>query len=203
MTEQPTCTDAALLRRFPGSELMPHAIRLLAAGQPVELEQLAAASGVALDDVGALLHGQPGTDWDDHGRLIGFGLTLRPTAHRLILSGRRLYTWCATDTLLFPLILGVRAVAESHCPATRQPIRVELESDAVLSIDPEQAVVSQVSAHQVMDVRGEVCTHGHFFASAEAAREWASEHPAGRVLTVREAFERTRQSWLTAVESVR
>ena len=35
----------SLIRRVPGLELAPHAVRLLARGEPVELEQIAAASG--------------------------------------------------------------------------------------------------------------------------------------------------------------
>lgn len=32
----------------------------------------------------------PGTDWDENGDVVGFGLTQRPTAHRFIVSGRTL-----------------------------------------------------------------------------------------------------------------
>jgi alkylmercury lyase len=195
MAEQRTCTDPGFFRRFPGSELMPHAIRLLAAGAPVQLEQIATAAGVRVDEVEALLRGQPGTDWDEQGRLLGFGLTQRPTAHRLIVSGRDLYTWCAMDTLLFPLILEERAIAQSRCPATGRQIRVEVAPEAVLSVDPEQTVVSEVGAREVTDVRGEVCDHGHFFASAQAASQWAGDHANGRVLAVRDAFEQARSAF--------
>lgn len=127
MSEQATCTDAAFVSRFPGKEFLPHAVRLLACGRPVTIEQLAIAAHVPADEVEASLRSQPGTDWDERGRLVGFGLTQRPTAHRLAVSGQQLYTWCAMDTLLFPLILGERAIAESRCPKSAQPVRVELE----------------------------------------------------------------------------
>jgi class 3 adenylate cyclase len=47
------------------------------------------------------------------------GSNLMRTAVRLLSggNGRRLYTWCAADTLLFPAILGCRAHVESTCPA--------------------------------------------------------------------------------------
>jgi alkylmercury lyase len=203
MVERATCTDLAFFRRFPGSGLLPHAIRLLAAGQPVRVDQVAAVADVPPDEVASLLHSQPGTDWDAQGRLIGFGLTQRPTAHRLVVAGRPLFTWCAMDTLLFPMLLGEPATAESRCPVTGRTIRVELDPEAVRSVDPERAVVSQVGVREVGDVRGEVCDHGHFFASAEAARPWATEHPNGRVLSVHDAFDQARLSWRAAEAEVR
>lgn len=195
MAEHPTCTEPGFLRRFPWSELAPYVIRLLAAGQPVRLEEIASAAGVSAGEVDAMLSGQPGTDWDEQGRLVGFGLTQRPTAHRFTVAGRQLYTWCAMDTLFFPLLLGERAVAESRCPATGRAIRVEVEPDGVVSVDPEHAVVSRIGPGCVSDVRTEVCDHGHFFASAEAAHEWADRHPDGLVGPVREAFEQARRTW--------
>jgi alkylmercury lyase len=196
MAEHPTCTEPGFLRRFPWSELAPYVIRLLAAGEPVRIGQIASAAGVAPAEVDAMLSGQPGTDWDEQGRLVGFGLTQRPTAHRFTVAGRRLYTWCAMDTLFFPLLLGERAIAESRCPATGRSIHLEVEPEAVISVDPEHAVVSRIGAGRVSDVRAEVCDHGHFFASAEAAHEWAQRHRTGLVSPVREAFEQARRTWL-------
>jgi alkylmercury lyase len=99
------------------------------------------------------------------------------------------------DTLFFPLILGERAIAESRCPTTGRAIRVELEPEQILSVSPEQAVISRIGAGPVSDVRAEVCDHGHFFASAEAAHDWADQHPDGLVGPVHEAFEQVRRTW--------
>ena len=188
MSEEATCIDGAFLSRFPGIEFLPQAVRLLARGRPVALEEIAESAGVSVEQIEALLRGQPGCEWDTEGRLVGFGLTQRPTAHRLALPTGTLYTWCAMDTLFFPLILRARATAESRCPATSRSIRVELMPGAAPSVSPEQAVVSQILAHTVCDIRAEVCDHGHFFASPQAAAGWADQHPDGRVLPVREAF---------------
>lgn len=178
----------------PGYEVVPSLVRLIANGEPVRVEEVAAFGGLAASTVESTLRGQPGTDWDDDGRIVGFGLTLRPTAHRFIVSGRTLYTFCSTDALIFPAILGESAVAESICPATGQAIRIAMTPDAVLSIDPDGAVVSQLlDPRGVGDVRSQVCDQGHFFASMDAARDWADAHPHGRVLTVTEAFEEAQR----------
>jgi alkylmercury lyase len=91
------------------------------------------------------------------------------------------------------VILGRSTVVESTCPATGQPIRIELDPVAVMSIEPKDAVVSQRHhAELVADVRAQVCNHGHFFASSSAATAWAAEHPDGEVLSVQDAFDHGR-----------
>jgi alkylmercury lyase len=75
------------------------------------------------------LHGSP-ADFDRDGRLVGFGLTLRPTPHRVELDGRTLYTWCVPDTLLLPVLLGRPVRVEARCFATGDPVRVEVEPAA-------------------------------------------------------------------------
>ncbi|MFN2503455.1 MAG: MerR family transcriptional regulator [Acidimicrobiales bacterium] len=77
--------EARFISRFEGFELLPHLVRLLADGRPVEPRQVAEAAGLPVREVEGFLRVQPGTDWDDDGRIAGFGLTLRPTA----LSRRR------------------------------------------------------------------------------------------------------------------
>jgi alkylmercury lyase len=57
----------------------------------------------------------PDLETDEQGRIVGSGLTLRPTPHRFALDGRQLYTWCALDTLIFPVVLGQGATVESPC----------------------------------------------------------------------------------------
>src|ERR1700757_704899 len=119
-------------------------IRLLAQGRPVALERLATEAGVPAQTIESWLRAQPGTDWDDSGRLLGFGLTQKPTRHRYIVGGRVLFTFCAADTLIFTPILGRPVSVESSCPTTGQTIRVELSPVAVTSLDPTTAVVSDV-----------------------------------------------------------
>ncbi|WP_158089868.1 organomercurial lyase MerB [Mycobacterium kyorinense] len=165
-------------------------IRLVAEGRPVALERLATVSGVPVAEIDSWLRAQPGTDWDDDGRLLGFGLTQRPTRHRYIVDGRGLFTFCAADALIFTPILGRPATVESSCLTTGQPIRVELTPEAVTSVDPPTTVVSVVElACDASDIRGSCCDHGHFFASENAAREWRRAHPDGDVRPVRELFD--------------
>jgi alkylmercury lyase len=184
----------ALIGRVEGQELLPHAIRLLSDGEPVALDRLAEAAGSSLKDIQAALAAQTSAERDDHGRLVGLGLTLRPTTHRFTVDGRTLFAWCASDTLMLPVILGRAALVESTCPQTDQPIRIELTPDAVERIDPPDAVVSAVRPPgQMTDVRSATCDHGHFFSSIGATAAWAEAHPNGHIHPVEEAFRLDRQ----------
>jgi alkylmercury lyase len=193
MTEPHACSDAEFISSFEGSPAIPPLLRLIARGRPVDLAELAAESGQRTTDLERILRAQPGTEWDDEGRLVGFGLSLTPTAHRYLVGSHTLYTWCATDTLLFTVILGTNAVAESTCPATGKPIRLEITPHAVTSVSPAGAVVSQRHREDlVANLRADVCDHGHFFASEAAASAWVAAHPDGEVLGITDAFDHCR-----------
>jgi alkylmercury lyase len=76
-------------------------IRQLAAGQPVSAERVAADSNLEEPAVVAVLQQMSDVAYDDAGNVVGFGLSLIPTAHQFSVNGRTLYTWCALDTFLY------------------------------------------------------------------------------------------------------
>ena len=164
-------------------------LQLLAAGEPVDIEALAGATGKTADDVRQALAGMPDTEYDDTGRIVGSGLTQRPTPHRFEVDGHTLYTWCALDTLIFPAVLDRPAQVESPCHATGQPIRLQVEPERVISVDPATVVVSIVTPDDLSSVRSAFCNQVHFFASAEAAAGWLDQHPDGTVLPVVDAYQ--------------
>jgi alkylmercury lyase len=174
------------------SDLLPAALRLLARGVPVTKSELAATAGVDVSEV----DNAPGArdiEYDDEHRIVGWGLTLIPTPHQFIVDGRRLYTWCAADTLMFPAIIGKRAQVESRCPTTDAVIRLTVDPhDGVTDLSPVTAVIS-IPASDDLDVsrvRASCCNPGHFFATAEAAADWRAQHPSGTVLPVADAYPR-------------
>lgn len=205
MSEHASCSDAAFISSVEGFDAFPHIVRLIARGQPVDIDELASPVQRSPNEVERSLRAQSGTEWDADERLVGFGLSLRPTEHRFTVASRTLYTWCVTDTLLFTIILGKATVAESTCPTTHQPIRVDLSPDALVSVAPPDAVVSQRDAGELVgELRAEICDHGHFYASATAAGSWASAHPEGEVLSIADAFNRCQATceelgWLPEV----
>jgi alkylmercury lyase len=149
---------------------MPTLLRGLAEGRPVETAEFAAAAGSPAAELDAMLD-RFGVERDAAGRIVGAGLTLNPTPHTFLVEGRRLYTWCALDALVFPAVLGRTAEVESPCAATGAPVRGRVGPAAVESVTQPEAVVSfLVSDHR--RVRRAFCDHVHFFASAAAAAGW-------------------------------
>jgi alkylmercury lyase len=168
------------------------AIAELAAGEPVEIARVAERAGAPADDVLDFLQSSP-AEFDRDGRLAGFGLTLRPTPHRVELGGRTLYTWCAPDTLELPTLLGQPVRVESRCFATGETVRVEVEPNGVRKLEPEAAVVSMVLPDVCMsDFREKLCDEQHFFSSAAAAAGWHADRPEAIVVPVRSGFALTR-----------
>ncbi len=125
-------------------------LRFLSHGEPVTIAELAAAAGQAPDVVQRAVAGWNDTEYDLQGRIVGWGLTLRPTRHSFNVDGKQLYTWCALDTLFFPAVIGRPAHIESPCAATGIPIRLTVDPTAgVSALDPPTAVVSIVTPEQM------------------------------------------------------
>ncbi len=169
-------------------EIVPPTLDLLARSKPVTPEEIAAASGKSPEQVRAALERFPSTEWDEQGRVVGLGLTLRLTPHRLELEGRTLFAWCALDTLLFPIVLGRPASIESPCRGTSEPVHIEVTPAGIEAVDPPSAVVSIVAARDLASLRSVGCTNTHFFSSPEASSRWLERHPEATILPVEDAF---------------
>lgn len=182
------------------TSLFREAIRLLGHGRPITLGELAAASGTGMTGprLAAMLESAPAAgdiEYDEQGRIVGWGLTLNQTPHRFTVDGYLLYAWCAADTLLFPAIIGRPARVESPCPATDATIRLTVDpATGVTDLDPATAVISVPGAEGIDStrVRATTCNPGRFFASADAARDWLAQHPGGTVLPAADAFHQLR-----------
>jgi alkylmercury lyase len=186
-----SASQAVSARTSPG--LYRVLLRLLAHGEPVTIAQLAAVAGQPVDDVKRTVAGWPDAEYDQQGRIVGYGLTLCPTPHRFSVDGKQLYTWCALDTLFFPAVIGRPAHVESSCTTTGIPVRLTVDPAAgVIALDPATTVISIVTPKQVTSVRTDFCNPGRFFASPDAAREWQAKHPGINVVSVADAYQAGR-----------
>ncbi|WP_199178165.1 organomercurial lyase MerB [Mycobacterium hubeiense] len=188
------------LRVARGRSLMHTTVRLLAHGRPVTLTELADAVGADAVDLANAPAGYD-IEYDDEHRIVGWGLTLIPTPHNFIVDGRRLYTWCAADTLLFPPIIGKPARIESRCPATDTVISLTVDPQAgVTDLSPATAMISIPDSRDLdaTRVRTTCCNSGRFFANAEVTADWLASYPTGTVLPVADAYPRLRPlgDWL-------
>lgn len=164
-------------------------LRLLMGGRPVTFQQVATATGRDVAEVEEAVLALPAVEVDGLGRIVGWGLTLKETPHRFFVNGRRLYTWCALDTLMFPVLLGESALVESPCGATGELVRLCVDPYRLADVEPRGSVVSIVTPADVSTVRASFCNHVHFFVSADAASGWLADHADGSVVSVADAFE--------------
>jgi alkylmercury lyase len=173
-------------------EIVTPTLDLLARGKSASPEEIAAASGRSPDAVQAALGQFPSTEWDEQGRVVGLGLTLQLTPHRLELEGRTLFAWCALDALLFSILLERPASIESPCRGTGELVHIEVTSAGIEMVEPTAAVVSIVAARDLANFRRVSCNNAHFFSSPEASSRWLERHPEATILSVEDAFRLAR-----------
>jgi alkylmercury lyase len=171
--------------------LFDQLLQLLALGRPVAPALLASALRRSLDETLAILGAHPELEYDAHGDIVGSGLTLNPTPHRFQVEDRTLFTWCAMDTLTYPVRLTLTARVTSRCPATGRAIRLSVTPDKVRDLDPPDAFSLTIPAAATCcgNVREDICQYGHFFAAREAATRWRATHPNAVILPVEEAHQ--------------
>ena len=169
-------------------DIVPPTLDLLVRGKPVAPEEIAAASGKSPEEVRATLDRFPSTEWDEQGRVVGLGLTLQLTPHRLELEGHTLFAWCALDALLFPVLLGRPASIKSPCRGTGEPVHIEVTPAGIEAVDPPSAVVSIVAARDLTNLRSVGCHNTHFFSSPDVSSRWLERHPEAIILPVEDAF---------------
>ena len=167
-------------------------LRLLARGEPVEVQRLADASGLPADYLEATLAASPGIFRDDRGGVTGaLGLSVVEVgAHRLRIGGRSLSARCALDTLYLPELLGSRARVASRCPVTGAEISLSVTPAGPVDLSPVDAVISYLVPEEKfdLDVVQRFCDFVHFFASPQAAGQWTAEHPGTLVLGIDDAY---------------
>ncbi len=177
--------------------------RLLAGGKPVSLEQLASSSHRPLKEIQAELQSLD-VRLDQEGNILASGLSFQPTRHQFHLGEQALYTWCALDTLAFPVLLGHAARVISSCPVTGRQIRLTVTPETIVDLEPASAVVSvhlPGEETNICSVQEDICNDGHFFVSYDVASTWPSLHPKAVLLSVEEAAELGR-ALASAIRSV-
>lgn len=186
------------------------ALKLLAQGQPVTPQALAASANLPLTEVDEIFRavGTQGGELDDEGNLVGLALTLNPTTHQFVINGRNLFAWCSLDTIILPGLLGKTAAVESRCPVTGKLVRLTVTPDGVAEHSPASTVLSitvpGVSCRRADDSAdkpqtgpgSDSCGQMYFFASREAGEKWLAGHPGVVLFTPDEAYRLAAANWL-------
>jgi alkylmercury lyase len=167
-------------------------LRALANGQPVSLAFITHALNISSHDVQVALNSFADIEYDQAGDIVACGLSLLPTPHGFKVNNHELYTWCALDALMYPVVLDQVAQIVSHCPVTGVDVLLTVTPTGVNLISPAGVVVSLVTPSAQVgccNVRNSFCKQVHFISSGQAAASWLSEHPAATFLSVEEAWQ--------------
>ena len=171
--------------------------RLLAEGKPVTDERLAQAAEVASETVAHALGKWPGVYRNDAGEVIGFwGLTLSEMPpHAFHVDGRRLWTWCAWDSLFIPAVLNKTARVDSICATTGEPVQATVGPNGVEQVSPAGAVISFLRPKGKFDhdVILSFCHHVLFFSSPQAGEQWIADRQDVFLLSLEQGFELGRR----------
>lgn len=167
-------------------------LRALANGQPVSLTCITHALNMSSYDVQVALNTFTDIEYDNAGDIVACGLSLLPTPHCFTVNNHELYTWCALDALMYPVVLDQVAQIESHCPVTGVAVRLTVTPTGVSLLSPVGVVVSMVTPSAQVgccNVRNSFCRQVHFISSGQAAVSWLSEHSDATILSVEEAWQ--------------
>jgi alkylmercury lyase len=172
-------SDRTVSLRWLGAPLL----RLLTHGLPVTAQSLAHATSRDAAVVRAVVPTLRGVEVDGEGAVIGWGVTLTPTPHRLLSEGTELHVWCALEALYLPTVLGSPVSLSSRCPATGQPVLLEVAPTTASTTTP--VAVAPLS---VDDIRISLCEHVHLLAAGDSADQWVERHRGTALLELEDAL---------------
>lgn len=172
-------------------------LRQLMRGEPVAVDQLARALGASIEKAEALVNDSAMRPFvhKGEGGIQGFyGLSVTPTHHQITISGRKLWAWCAPDTLQYPELLCDTAEIESRDPETGQMIRLTVSPARVEAVEPTGVVGSirrpeRWDATSAARVMASACHFHFFFASRDSGERWVAKHPETFLLSLDQIFE--------------
>lgn len=169
----------------------------LAKGEPVTIAQLARALGTSVEKAQALTRESPLSPFvhvGEGGQIQAFyGLSVTPTHHQFTVNGRKLWAWCAPDTLEHAELLGDTVAVESRDPETGQLVQLTVSPTRIEAAEPTGVVVSMRDP-QTWDATSSVriftsaCHFHFFFVSRESAERWVAKHPETLLLPLDEVF---------------
>ena len=161
-------------------------LRELARGEPVAIAQLARALGTPVETAEALATSSalsPLVHRDQGGRIQGFyGLSVTPTHHQLTINGRKLWAWCAPDTLLYAELLSAPVAVETRDPETSEPIHLTVSPTRIESVEPKHVMASLArpdtwDASSAIRIMATACRFNFFFVARDSGELWVAKHP--------------------------
>jgi len=168
--------------------------RLLAdKASPVSFHELKQFSSYTEIEIENILSNWPDLRLDKENNIEAFaGLSTIETSHQIIINSKKLYTWCAWDTLFISALLGSRTQIKSTCPVTNSSLEFEIQGYELIKQPKEQAVLSFIIPSRdfcLKNVQNQFCCHIHFFKNVEVAKQWQLDNPESLLISVEAGIE--------------
>jgi len=165
---------------------------LLAEGEPLPIDQLAAETGVEIDRLRELLVSVR-SQFDDEGRLVDlFGMTLERTPHRLEIGSNVVFSCCALWAHVIPTLINRSIVVHSTDPVSRELVQLSISPEGIECVEPVHAMATMAVANArdiTADVCAAFCCQVKHFVSRENAELFASGSARRCVVTIGELHE--------------
>lgn len=178
--------------------ILRHVFPLFAEGRPVSPTRLARVVGKDVAEVEHALE-RASTHRNQQGHVVElFGIMLEPTLHRVQVGKVALFSCCALDAHMVPLLIGQTATVESVDPVCHRVVRVTISASGVQTVEPDGAVGTLVVAEEAemqRDVRAAFCNHVCHFPNREIAAEFARADSRRRIVDMDDLHQAARQLW--------
>lgn len=188
-TDSDTAVAVAAIQRL--------GLRSLLDGNPVGIDDIAAQTGLSVDEVRAgvdslMAAGRIEVDGD---AILGVGgLTLTPTRHGLELAHVEMHTWCALDAIGIPAAFDLSARVTTSCPYCQAEIVVHLYAGRATG---PTGVVLFCPTGPCVDVRADFCASANLFCNPGHLAAWrhTNGEPEGTVFDLDATAALGRQMW--------
>ena len=173
---------------------------LLERGEPISVEELAAAAGLASSEARGLLDGaalRGRVRLDHSGRLVGIaGLTVEPTRHEIRIGGKTRWTWCALDAVGILGALQADGSVVSTDPASGERIQIEYSG----GVPVDDASLFIFGGYEGTNVVDDWCPQVNFFATRSEAEAWVDANGLlGDVVSVAQVADDVAEMWKPVV----
>jgi alkylmercury lyase len=160
---------------------------------PTSLAEIAATDESSVTSALRALRQAGRAEFDDKGRLLGvYGLTLKPSPHRLAMRDHDYFVWCAFDAVGIPAALGETADVASNCAFCGREVRFTVDQGT----EPDLPLVISWYPRQCESIRDEFSPTINFYCDSQhyASTDQGAEAPDA-FLTLKAAADLGRQNW--------
>ena len=166
--------------------------RNLGRGMPVSQEKLSASTTLSTGEIDVILKKWPGVFYEG-GSIVGYwGLAIGEMPHQIQFEDRKLYGWCAWDTLFIPQILGEAATIFSRDQESKEQIVIRLDQNGDLIEAESEIMVSMLipdEERMMEDLVSSFCHYIHFYKKEKNGIQWIDQHEKTFLISLDQAIE--------------